>query len=289
VTSANDVAQRDPKNWQFQGSNDGVTWTTLDTRTNETFASRFLTKTYDFPNGTPYRWYRLNITANNGGSGYPIQISELSMFSPASDPGDKTPPVMTVPSDMSVNAPDDAGIVVTFSATATDAVSGGVTVTALPASGSLFPSGSTPVACLGTDALGNTATGSFTVTVNSPVMTWRLENFGSSDNSGESADAADPDGDGWTNRQEYVSGTDPKNRTSLLKFSQVNAVGGDTQLSFATVAGKTYRIERSDSLAPDSWAVVQDNIAGTGGVVTYSDTNGAGQPKRFYRIIAKQP
>lgn len=289
VTSANDVAQRDPKNWQFQGSNDGVTWATLDTRTNEVFASRLLTKTYDFTNTTAYRWYRLNITANSGGSGYPIQISELSMLSAASDSGDKTPPVMTIPSDMNVNAPDDTGTVVTFSATATDAISGSSTVTSLPASGSLFPVGPTIVTCLGTDALGNTATGSFTVKVNSPVMVWRLQYFGSSDNTGESADSADPDGDGWTNLQEFISGTGPKDRSSLLKFNQVNAVGGDTQLSFPTVAGKTYRIECSNNLDPGSWSVVQDHIGGTGGVVTCSDANGAGLAKRFYRIVAEQP
>jgi alpha-L-fucosidase len=289
VTSANDVAQRDPKDWQFQGSNDGTVWTTLDTRTNELFPSRLFTKTYDFTNDTPYRWYRLNITANNGGSGFPIQISELTMLSAASDPGDKTPPVMTVPSDMSVNAPDDTGIAVNFSATATDAVSGSATVTSLPSSGSLFPVGSTAVTCFGTDALGNTATGTFTVTVNSPVMTWRLQHFGSSDNSGDAADTADPDGDGWTNQQEFVSGTEPESRSSLLKFSQMTAVGGDTQLSFPTVVGRSYRIERSDSLGPDSWIAVQDGIGGTGNVVTYSDANGAGLAKRFYRIVVEQP
>jgi hypothetical protein len=176
---------------------------------------------------------------------------------------------------------------VTFNATAIDAISGSAAVTSFPAS--LFLVGPTAVTCLGTDALGNTATGSFTVKVNSPVMIWRLQYFGSSDNAGESADSADPDGDGWTNLQEFISGTGPKDRSSLLKFNQVNTVGGDTQLSFATVAGKTYRIERSDSLAPDSWNVVQAHITGTGSVVTCSDANGSGLLKRFYRIVAEQP
>jgi len=287
VTSANDVAQRDPKNWQFQGSNDGVVWTTLDTRTNELFPSRLFTKTYDFTNTTPYRWYRLNITANNGGSAYPIQISELSMLSAASDAGDKTPPVMTLPSNVSVNAPNDTGTTVNFSATATDGVSGSATVIAAPSSGSLFAVGNTSVACSATDALGNTATDAFMVTVNSPVMAWRLQHFGSSDNSGDAADSADPDGDGWTNQQEFIAGTEPENRSSLLEFSQVTRENGDTQLSFATVAGKTYRIERSDDLNPASWSIVQDGIAGTGGSISCTDANGAGLSKRFYRIVVK--
>ena len=34
VTSSNDLTPRDPKDWQFQGSNDGSTWNTLDTQSN---------------------------------------------------------------------------------------------------------------------------------------------------------------------------------------------------------------------------------------------------------------
>ncbi|MCX5203539.1 GH92 family glycosyl hydrolase [Streptomyces sp. NBC_00237] len=66
LTSANDHAERDPKDWELQGSADGKAWTTLDTRKGETFASRFQTKTYDVTNDTAYQHYRLNITANGG-------------------------------------------------------------------------------------------------------------------------------------------------------------------------------------------------------------------------------
>jgi len=77
LSSANDVSGRDPKNWQFQGSQNGTTWTTLDTRTGETFASRFLTKQYPISNTTPYAYYRLNITTNNGDASG-IQLSEMA-------------------------------------------------------------------------------------------------------------------------------------------------------------------------------------------------------------------
>jgi hypothetical protein len=77
LSSANDVPGRDPKNWQFQGSPNGTSWTTLDTRTNETFASRFQTKQYSITNFTPYAYYRLNITANNGDASG-IQLSEMA-------------------------------------------------------------------------------------------------------------------------------------------------------------------------------------------------------------------
>ena len=285
VTSANDVAQRDPKDWQFQGSNDGTSWTMLDTQTSQTFATRLLTKTYNLVNTTAYRFYRLNITANNGGSAYPIQISEFSLWSPPTDVGDKNPPILTLPGNITVNAPDSQGTVVNFSATALDAVSGSANVVCLPASGSLFPVGSTTVQCSATDLLGNTATGSFTVTENSPVISWRLLHFGTSENTGNAADIADPDGDGWTNHQEFISGTHPLDRASLLKIDQMQAVGINMQLSFPTVVGKTYRVERSDTLAEASWQTVQDNIAGTGGTLQATDSGGASRQRRFYRIV----
>ncbi|NII26654.1 hypothetical protein HB364_16315 [Pseudoflavitalea sp. X16] len=65
ITSANDVPERDPKNWKLAGSNDGVNWAILDSQVNQSFASRFLTKTYTIDsNATLYTYYRLTITAN---------------------------------------------------------------------------------------------------------------------------------------------------------------------------------------------------------------------------------
>lgn len=78
LTSASDTPQRDPKDWQFQGSNNGTSWTNLDTRTGETFASRVLAKTYSFTNTTPYQYYRLNVTANSGGASYGLHLQEVA-------------------------------------------------------------------------------------------------------------------------------------------------------------------------------------------------------------------
>jgi predicted alpha-1,2-mannosidase len=68
LTSANDTPSRDPKDFTVQGSNDGSTWTDLDSRTGESFSGRFATNTYDFTNTTAYGYYRLNVTANSGDS-----------------------------------------------------------------------------------------------------------------------------------------------------------------------------------------------------------------------------
>ncbi len=83
ITSAKDKPEADPKNWQIQGSNDNQNWTTLDTRTNQTFAQRGITQSYDLNNTQAYRYYRLNITANNGASSFfstsNLQIAEFQL------------------------------------------------------------------------------------------------------------------------------------------------------------------------------------------------------------------
>ncbi len=79
---------------------------------------------------------------------------------------DREAPVLTLPSDITANAPAGSSTAaVTFAATATDNVGVRSTV-CLPASGSSFAHGTTTVSCTATDTSGNTATGSFRVTVN---------------------------------------------------------------------------------------------------------------------------
>lgn len=78
ITSANDVPNRDPRNWTLQGSNNGSTWTTLNTQTNQSFSARFQTKSYTLTNSTAYTYYRLNVTAVQSGS--IMQMSEWELF-----------------------------------------------------------------------------------------------------------------------------------------------------------------------------------------------------------------
>ncbi|MGN6625332.1 MAG: RICIN domain-containing protein, partial [Tepidisphaeraceae bacterium] len=74
-----DVATRDPKDWTLLGSQDGVNWTTLDSQSGQLFDYRMQQKTYNIANTTAYRYYRLNVTANNGATG--LAIAELGLWS----------------------------------------------------------------------------------------------------------------------------------------------------------------------------------------------------------------
>jgi hypothetical protein len=78
---------------------------------------------------------------------------------------DTTPPVLSLPADITEEATGPSGAAVTFTVTANDLVDGSVAVTCVPASGSTFAITTTAVSCSATDAHGNTGTGSFNVTV----------------------------------------------------------------------------------------------------------------------------
>ena len=67
-TSGNDAPERDPRDWEMQGSNNGTDWTVLDTKSGQTFSARKMTARYEFTNETPYKYYRVTISAINGAS-----------------------------------------------------------------------------------------------------------------------------------------------------------------------------------------------------------------------------
>lgn len=95
----------------------------------------------------------------------------------------------------------------------------------------------------------------------------------------------DADGDGRTNYEEYLAGTDPKNANSRLTVKTFTPLpGGGMSFTWDTITGKTYRIERSTSLTPSQWSVLQDNIEGDGTLKTFSDSAPASDPHQFYRI-----
>ena len=120
----------------------------------------------------------LTISHNNGGSGtvFTFCLAGVGLFDVAtmnfvastctSTPSDTTPPVVTVPSDITAEATSSSGAVVTFSVSATDETSpANPAVTCDWPSGSTFPLGTTNVDCSATDDAGNTGHGYFNVTV----------------------------------------------------------------------------------------------------------------------------
>ena len=67
-----------PKDWSFQASDDGSSWTTLDSRTNENWSSNSW-KEYTFSNEVRYSYYRILISDNKGTSDNYVYINEIEM------------------------------------------------------------------------------------------------------------------------------------------------------------------------------------------------------------------
>jgi hypothetical protein len=76
IICGNTYLSRSPRDWNFYGSNDGASYTLLDSRQNEIFTSYLQSKTYKIDNGQNYRYYKLEITANNGAADR-TEIAEL--------------------------------------------------------------------------------------------------------------------------------------------------------------------------------------------------------------------
>ncbi|HET6666358.1 MAG TPA: discoidin domain-containing protein, partial [Intrasporangium sp.] len=94
LTSANDAPERDPKDFRLEGSNDGTTWTPLDTRTSIDFPGRFATLTFDVTSPGAYGYYRLNVTAVH--SGGIVQLADWDLNDGSTGNGDPTPMVTSV-------------------------------------------------------------------------------------------------------------------------------------------------------------------------------------------------
>src|SRR5690606_24938280 len=79
-------------------------------------------------------------------------------------PVNDAPSLASLP-NLTAEATGAAGAAVTFTATGTDVEDGAIVAVCSPASGTVFPLGTSTVACTVTDAGGETASDSFTVTV----------------------------------------------------------------------------------------------------------------------------
>jgi hypothetical protein len=91
-----------------------------------------------------------------------------------------------------------------------------------------------------------------------------------------STPGGDPDGDGWTNEDEWITGTIPNNNIS--RFTTTVSTSG---LTFTRVEGRNYEILTSITLG--LWTSLGMAPAGTG-PVTIPHPADAG-PQRFYKVV----
>lgn len=68
---------RAPKTWTFEGSNDGSTWSVLDTQTNVAAWGATETRSYSILSPQAFSSYRLNVSDSQGGS---LTITEMRLL-----------------------------------------------------------------------------------------------------------------------------------------------------------------------------------------------------------------
>ncbi|HEY6229097.1 MAG TPA: CotH kinase family protein, partial [Verrucomicrobiae bacterium] len=95
----------------------------------------------------------------------------------------------------------------------------------------------------------------------------------------------DSDGDGISNLQEYIAGTDPRDANGYLKVEQISASPAETSLTFNAAANRTYTIQYTDSLSPANWQKLTDVSGGVDGAtarIADQPTTGT----RYYRLVS---
>lgn len=110
---------------------------------------------------------------------------------------------------------------------------------------------------------------------------WRQEHFGTITVAG---DAADPDGDGQVNADEFTAGTHPKNGADRFKVEFMVRSCTEFAVLFSGKTGRSCRLERSISLG-GAWNAVQSTEPGASdGPVTIKGTNPL-PGRAFYRVV----
>jgi hypothetical protein len=112
---------------------------------------------------------------------------------------------------------------------------------------------------------------------------WETSHFGNLAEAG----GGDPDRDGFSNVDEFFSGTLPTQSSSYLAFASYAPGSGSTAsnflLSFPSVEDTSYQIQWSNDLS--SWSILGSTIIGTGSLVNVVDTDALNSTsKRFYRL-----
>lgn len=113
---------------------------------------------------------------------------------------------------------------------------------------------------------------------------WMLKYFGHP--TGQAYDHSraqdDADGDGFTNYQEFLTGTDPTNRNSFFHLL-ISQAPPNLLLSWPSVPGKSYQLQFNMDVTNPSWTNLGAAVLATSSASLFVTPN---QPAVYYRVIA---
>ena len=117
---------------------------------------------------------------------------------------------------------------------------------------------------------------------------WEMQSFQTLDKTA----TADDDGDGQSNRAEYIAGTLPKDNTSRFVISNITEASpgtGHFKLRWPSNLRRTYRVLRSAQLEATHWEANSPPLEGTGCNLDFTDTTPGTGDRQFYKIQVTLP
>ena len=123
---------------------------------------------------------------------------------------------------------------------------------------------------------------------------WWEDRFGLDKNS-PSDSVLDSDGDGASNLNEFLAGTDPTNAASVFRIVGLQPETEDLRLTWTTVGGKTYRVQTNSIPDAGSFADLSGPISvpGTGEArstsrAPWSDTTKVNTEASFWTLVLRE-
>ena len=119
---------------------------------------------------------------------------------------------------------------------------------------------------------------------------WAMQHFGISPllpGTGTNNLDGDWDGDGLSNRNEFLLGTDPNDPASGL-FVQIEMTGrSGLNVHFPYLPNRSYHMRTSDDLSNWTDTLIEDFLFDSNGLAVWSDTGTAVAPQRFFRLLVQ--
>jgi glycosidase len=114
---------------------------------------------------------------------------------------------------------------------------------------------------------------------------WETQNgFDPNDPTGGNGANGDPDMDAFSNLQEYLAGTDPRNANSLLRITQLT--GGGRRVTWQSVPGRRYQVDSADDITY-AFEPLSGAIDAIQTITSYTNT-AALSSREFYRVRVLQ-
>ena len=117
--------------------------------------------------------------------------------------------------------------------------------------------------------------------------TWWLAQYGWTNNF-DAAETNDADHDGSLNWQEYIAGTDPTNRLSVLCVTNLRRSESEFVLYWPSASNRTYGVDRATNLVVSGFSAIATNLLATPPTNVYTDQVPV-IGKAFYRINVEKP